>query len=353
MVRFRLEIGLVAVAAALLGGWRYGAGWLMAVAVHELGHVLVARATTGRFPVLDLQLGAGDAYLSERPTATDGAVLAGGPLVSGLWCAALLVLEPNPPVAALAALHWFVFQVLPHPASDLGVAIRRWAVARGSSERGAFAVLSLAAALWVPLLLAALWVGVSPRAIEPWLPWAGLMVLVAYSEWPAVVHVDAYRAWTAGRLAHAVALALGRDGRRHVGLRRLGLRAALAGDDRDAVADLLRGLPVADPQGLEATQWMLRRDDPLGARRSEGLIDVLTSGAPVSPEAAEVVAEFGLYEARRGAFSSAVGLLEQAHGWGFQGMEWIRFRPEAKLLVGDPRWDALIAGGSALPPSDD
>ncbi|MGF1510125.1 MAG: hypothetical protein ACFB9M_11560 [Myxococcota bacterium] len=352
MVRFRPEVGMLLLVAVGLAGWTYAGAVLGVIGLHELAHGVMARALNlpraeGRPPWIDLQLGAGDAYLGQDYRRGDGLVLAAGCLVTGLCAAGFAAVGSS--IGMWAALHWLAFQSLPHPASDSGVLWRRWAVHGGWSERHAFLALLGAAAIWIPGALGGLAWAMGPRTIETWVPWTGLAVGVAASEWPAVLWVDAYRAWTTGRPELALTLAKGRSGRRHRSLRRLGLRAALQLQRRDPIVDLLADLPALDPQALQATMWLLRHDDPVGARRCELVVDVLAAGAPPSPDAVETVAEFGLFEARRGARESALGLFEQAVGWGFQRIEWFAFRPEARIFADCPRWQALQVTASGLP----
>lgn len=336
MIRVRLEWVFVAGLTVLVGGPSYGVGWLLAVVLHESAHGLVARAMGGRGPLIDLQLGAGDAYTAGL---TDGFwwVLAAGPFVSAGLVILLVGLPLGPSAAALGAFHWALFQTAPHPSSDGGVALRQL-LSPSLGERRTFALLAWVSAAVGLGALVWMWDALGPRSVEPLVPWVAATALMAVSEWPAVVHAEAWRAWQTGEPRRAVALARRPVGRRWASLRRLGLEAAMELRDPDAVAELAEGVSSLEPVMLRAMAWMLRQDDERGARWAERLVDVLSAGGRQSEEAAEAVAEFGLYEARRGALESSLGLLEQACAWGFDRVDWLNFRPELQPLRRHPRW---------------
>ncbi|MEM1025043.1 MAG: hypothetical protein AAGD10_08145 [Myxococcota bacterium] len=336
MIRLRIELVFVLVLAISLAGLHYAEGWLLAVILHELAHGLVARGLGGRGPVLDLQLGAGDAYTSELSRGSWW-VLAAGPVVSVALVLFMVGLPLGPPAAALGAFHWALFQTAPHPSSDGGVALRRW-MRPALGERRSFLLLSWASGALALLILVLMWRNLGPRTVEPLVPWVAVALLMAVSEWPAVVHAEAWQAWQRGEAARTLALARRPAGRRWDGLRRLGLEAAMQLCDSDAVAELAEGLPTLEPTMLRAISWMLQRDDERGARWAERLVDLLSAGSRSCQEAADAVAEFGLYEARRGALDSSLGLFEQAQAWGFERAEWLDFRPEVQPLRQHPRW---------------
>lgn len=336
-VRARPEVAVVAVVAAALGGWMYGLGWLCAVLVHELGHGLAARASGADAPLMDLQLGAGDVY------APPGlAVLGSGVAASACVLFAVVLADVGSAAFQVAFFHWLLFQATPHPSSDSGVWLRGELTRRGCSERRAFLIVAWGAALSIPCALLACWNGIGPRSVEPLVPWIGLAVLVGVTEWPAVVHLDAWSAWRRKDLDAVVALSFG-AGPRFAPVRRLGLRAAVRKGDRDAVEALGARLSVTEPEMLRAAVWLLERDDALGARWAERLIDVMSARAQPDPAAVEVVVEFAMFEARRGAPTSALGLLKTARESGFDRFEWLSYRPEARALSEDPRWQRMAS----------
>ncbi len=340
MIRVRLELVFVAGLTVVVGGPSYAVGWALAVVLHEAAHGSMGRAMGGRGPVLDLQLGAGDAYTAGLSSGFWW-VLGAGPFASVALVVLMVGLPVGPPAAALGAFHWALFQIAPHPSSDGGVALRRL-FAGWMTERRLFVLLSWLSAGVAGAVLVWMWRSLGPRSVEALIPWVAAAVLMAVSEWPAVVHAEAWRAWQAGEPERAVALARRRPvGRRWAALRRLGLEAAMELRDPDAVAELAEGVSSLEPVMLRAIAWMLKRDDERGVGWAERLVDVLSAGGRRSDEAAEAVAEFGLYEARRGAWGSSLGLLEQACAWGFDRVEWLNFRPEVQPLRSHPRWIEL------------
>lgn len=336
-IRVRAEIlvlgaGLAAAVSVADAVW-----WLTAVVVHELGHGIVARAL-GHDRLLDLQLGAGDGYTEG---VFDPRVLAAGPLVSGAAWLVLLQWGPAWPGPRFWFFQWTAFQIWPFPASDGGVLLRSLLARSGLSERWAFGVTLAVGSTTAAVAIAA----VGPSAASAvW--WCGLAVVLAASEWPAVVHQEAYRLYQTGRYLEAAERARGRKGARFAGLRRLGVLAADAAHDLDRLVELIDQLPPSEPDTWPSVRKLLAAGHPESRRLAERALDGYAGReeslpAPARKELAEVAAAFGVSEAYRGAHESAFGLLERAQDLGFDRFDWLEFEPALEPLRRLPRWRGL------------
>lgn len=311
--------------------------WLLAVVIHEVGHGLMAWAR-GSSKRIDVQLGAGDAYTGGR---FDPWVLAAGPGASLAAWSALLYGWPEQAAVRGWILQWTLFQAWPFPTSDGGVALRGLWVRAGGSERSGFVAVGILGAVAAGAALA--WIG--PQHVwAVW--WVGLAVLVAFTEWPAVLHLDAYRHFEAGRLEQVVRLASGRSGARFESLRRLGIQAAVVTGDSDRLATLVAE-SASVPEVWVGIRKLLEVGHPEGRRQAERVLDGYAGREegltpPIRQGMAELAATFAVEEARRGAHASALGLLETAKGYGFDRFDWLEFEPELQPLRTHPRWAALL-----------
>jgi len=340
-VRLRPEVFVVALSWAILSV-PGAVQWLGAVAFHELGHGVVGRLWAGKRPAFDLQLGAADAYFAPDDTSHARCrIVATGLFASALFAVAMgrLGADPTP------AWTWTAYQAFVFPASDGGVLLRERLVRRGLGPIEAFRWArraSLAAALVVgSVLWAAAWMQAFAAALFA----VALALVVAETEWPALVHLAAYRAWREGRHEEVLewAFRMKRGAPRlleHV--RELGVRSAMACDRVEAVEELGRRLPSGDPVRLEAAEWALRRDLPVGARWAEDALEDFDRAPSRHADAArdrlrELALAFALYEARQGRLESGAGLVERACGLGPVSFDWLEFAEAGRALLQHPR----------------
>lgn len=340
-VRLRPEVAVVAVLLAVLS-LPWSLEWLAAVIVHEVGHGLLGAALVRRRWGLDVQLGAADAYLQLDDDARTRWTVALSGLVASLLFAAGLVAAD---LEASAAWAWLGYQAFIFPASDGGVLLRDGLVRRGWGASRAFRRTYAVSVLAAVGLLGALWV---LGWMEPFGIGLGLLVgavVMAETEWPALIHVEAYRAWNEGRFAEVLTWAeqLRRGGPRlWSNVRDLAARAAVELGRRDDVVTYGRQLPAEHPARLDAAEWLLRRDDTAGADWAESALDDFLRvpsrwDRDRRERLRELLVSFALFESRRGRAESAAGLLERAGGLGPLSYEWLEYEPGGPELLRHPR----------------
>lgn len=338
-----------------VGGLTVAGALALAIAVHELGHSVAARAH-GRPLSVVLQLTGGSSYVSglgRRPAVAT--VLLAGPLAGLLTFGAgeLLVRSfPGQYAAFLGghlrsmALIWSVYQLLPFPPLDGGLLLRRVLLARLGSATLAWRVgwaLGFAAVL--------LLVSLEPRLLEPAVWLTGMAVILGRAEAGYVRHVDAYGAWERGEHREVVrrvrALPDYLDTADQVALLELGVAAALEIEDEGAVEDLAAKLPAAHPSCVKAAEWLLVRDRAFGARLAEQALDALAAERVQADRVerdhwADLAFRLAIHEARALEDQSALGLLEQAQGLGFDDVDRLEHEPAFERVHGNPRWAALV-----------
>ncbi len=340
-VRVRVEVlAILGVTAVLSPSF---AGQLLAVmTVHELGHGVLGAWMTGHPVRFDLQFGAGDAYYVDGdPWPVRRATLLAG-LLPTLLYASILRAVGGPTAVAWAYL---TFQAWPFPASDGGVWLRDRLEHRGNSPIDAFRRTGAIAVACTTAAVLALFV-LSWTSALTWLLGISTFALVmARTEWPAVVHREVYDDWRAGRHRAVVERV-----RRHSAGRRarqaelgeLGLLSAQALGDVEAMNSLRQRLWPLHPAYCAAARWLLDTDQGAGVRWAEDVLEQRHSSAADGRERIQEVAlHFALHEARAGRRESAIGLLETCSELGELDFEWLQYRDEIQALLADPRMAAL------------
>lgn len=363
-VRLRPEVGGVALLLAVLSPV-WSAHWLAAVVIHELGHGVLGLGLAGRTVRFDLQLGAADAYSRpDDPPSVRGVVVGFGLLVSLAYAATLTGLGFD----GSAAWAWLAYQAFVFPASDGGVVIRDALTQMGWGPLRAFRRVQQLALTLAVALLAGFWVADWMFGFAVGLGLTALALVMAQTERPALVHVEAYRAWSEGRVEDVFRWAdrIGPGSRvlsEHV--RELAVRAALdAGRLRDVERYGTR-LPPSHPARLEAAERLLDASNDVdgaganpavrpgaepaavGARWAEDALDdyerAPTRWDPGRQDRLRgVLVRFALYESRGGRMESAAGLLERAAALGPVAFDWISYAAGGAELLAHPRVRPLL-----------
>jgi hypothetical protein len=308
------------------------------VALHELGHGVVGAALANKPLRFDLQLGAADAYLSpsDRP-AVRWTVTGFGLLLSLTYAAVRTGLGLD----ASAAWAWLAYQVFPLPASDGGVLLRDAWSRRGQGHIDAYRRTFLVGGVSLAALLAALWTADVMGAFGLALALGALGVIVAETERPALVHLEAHRAWSEGRYTDVFAWTdrMRRGSRRLKQLvRELAVRSAMETRELDRVDRYGATLPPSDPARLDAAELLLDHDHEAGARWAEDAVADLER-APGAwsdgqrEQLRSVLVRFALYESRSARPRSAAAMLERAQSLGPVDLEWLAYAEGGARLL--------------------
>jgi hypothetical protein len=350
-VLIQLDFLLVIAGAALIASPSVAICLALAIGFHELGHALVGRWISRAPFRLVLQLAGGRAYVRGVESRNRRAiVLAAGPIASG----ALVVIGAQLYTTGFeraydlfyAALVWTGYQIAPYPTSDGGQLLR---ISLEKQIKSATAiwrvswVLGLAFALGVVML--------DPAFLAPAIWLTGMAVILGRSEAGYVRHLDAWAAWEKGDHAEVVrrvrAIPDYLDKRDRGPLLSLGVISAIELADRAAVEELSAKLPAHDTATIEAATWLLRRDQPFGAKLAERALDSLDADvikrAQIDGERwSEMAFRLAVYEANALRPESALGVLDRALELGYVHKERIEAEPAFARLTDNPRWKQIL-----------
>lgn len=360
-LRVHIEVGLVGLAIGAIAGPPSGLAFVLALALHECGHALLAPLSGLSLSALRvrLQLGNGAAYLPrDCGRLAEVAVLVGGAAAGyGLiWIVSdQLMAQPRQSFAAATGygLHymgtvWTLYQLSPAPTADTGALLRRWYAGRVGRRR-------LGWILWAAsATLALILIALRPAAFEPVVWLAGLVFILGRGEAAHLAAAEVYDAYDRGRHQQAVQLALDalpklpRSERTRVA--EIGLHAALEQRDRKGVAKLVSETPSGALLHLEAVSWLLTRDVDAGGLEAERLHDGVDSDRiAVADEEAygELCFRHAAFEAQRLRPASALGMLERALEYGFDGGARLEAEGAFERLREHPRFMRVLR---QLPP---
>jgi hypothetical protein len=348
-IRLRPEVGAVGVLIAVLSP-PWALTWLGAVVAHELGHGVVGAAVLGRPWRFDLQLGAMDAYVDAAESSRNHWIVAAlGAAGSSALAGALAVAGLD----ATPAWAWTAYQAFVFPASDGGVLVRDAMVRRGWTPTSAFRRVAVGSAIVAALGLGAAWQVEAMGLFGIALGLSALAFVVAHTEWPPLVHVEAYRAWDEGRHDEVFhwARTLKRGGPRLVtGVRELATRSALARQDVERTVEFGGGLDARDSVRLDAADMLLAHEDARGARWVEDALDHLDRAPAAWTEAdrerlSPLLVRFALFESHHRRPESAAGLMERAAELGPVDYEWLTYAAGGRAVLDHPRVRRLRASG--------
>lgn len=354
-VRFRIDFLLIPVGIAVATKIPIGVGFLIAILVHELGHAIAKKIVEGDF-VLYLQVGGGGPYVrSVRDRKHFVFVLLAGPLLTLVPALAGHLYVQYAPTGLyafwgaslrFACLVWAGFQLLPFPTLDTGLILRRWITKKTDSATLAWKV------GWVLGFTIIILVVTLSFDLFPWAVWLTVVaILLGRAEAAYVRHVDAFSAWERGDhkgvIAYVTALPEKTKPADAIGLLELGLASAIHLEDVAMIEKLAGRFPSHHPSALGASEWLLIRERPYGAKLAEAALEELdherVKQADVDLERyADMTFRFAIFQAAEMRWDSALGLLERAVVFGFDDVDRMEAEGRFDRIRDRSRFQALI-----------
>lgn len=351
-VTLRLELVPITLGLAFVSGPVEALGFFAAIAVHEGGHWLAARALGLRAPKLVLQLGGGGSYIRETldPRAKILTLLA-GPAASFVFALLLfgLMVAGVPGAGALwfAATLWTLYQLMPFPPLDGGLLLRLVLAGRFGATLPWRLGWALGLAISVGLVV------VDNALLQPVVLLAGLAIILGRAESGYVRHLDAYEAWQRGDHARVVRL-VDRlpdylEAEDKTKLHELGVFSAMELGDVELVETTTTNVSAHRPVAIVAAEWLLVRGRAHGAKLAEKALDALDQELvrPTSEERerfADLAFRYAVFEVRELRAESALGLLERAIALGFRDLDRLEADGELAKLAEHPRHRRVVEG---------